>query len=394
LTELREDASVPDIVVTESELALLTAHALSKSRVGIDIESNGRFAYRGRIATVQVATEDGIFVIDPIAPGIAGDLSTFAPVLCAAGPVKVIHDVGFDARLLAEQGIRLGNVHDTALLASWLGRKATGLASLFASELGLPLDKSLQAQDWAARPLTPVSLEYLKEDVRHLFALDDRLWSEALSLGITEEVTVETEYRIASAERSIREPDPRPLFSRVKGAERLGRVELAVLRRLCLAREEQAKRLDAPAGELVQSGVLLAIAKAKPTSRAALPAIRSPFLRAGSSEVLEALLAAVTLGVSDAEPPPEEMTWLDGPKLDVGALKARREREARLSTWRKAEALRRGVNEQVVLPGHCVTEIATRDVKTPEDLALVAGFGDARALRYGADILAALAPPP
>jgi ribonuclease D len=394
LTEPREDVSVPDIVVTKSELGLLTAHALSRSRVAIDIESNGRFAYRGRIATVQVATEEGIFVIDPIAPGIAGDLSSFAPVLGAAGPVKVIHDVGFDARLLAEQGIALGNVHDTALLASWLGRKATGLASLFASELGLPLDKSLQAQDWAARPLTPVSLAYLREDVRHLFALDDRLWSEALSLGITPEVLVETEYRIASAERSVREPDPRPLFSRVKGAERLARVELAVLRRLCLAREEYAKRLDAPAGELVPSGVLLAIAKAKPRSRAALPSLRSPFLRAGSGELLDALLVAVTLGLSDREPPPEEMTWLDGPKLDAAVLKARREREARLSAWRKAEALRRGVNEQVVLPGHTVTEIVARDVKTQEELALVAGFGSARALRYGAAILAALLPPP
>jgi ribonuclease D len=384
---------LPDIVATRDQLASLALRAARAERIAVDLEANGRFAYRARVSTLQVACDGVVAIIDPLTPEIAGDLSPLAKLLSSDGPVKVIHDVGFDARLLAEAGLSMGNVHDTALLAQWLGRPATGLASLALSELQVTLDKSLQAQDWSERPLTPRSLQYLANDVGHLFALDDRLWNEATAAGITHEVLEETAYRLASAERAVREPDPRPAFSRVKGADRLTRSELSVLRRLVLARDKEAARLDTPAAELVVSGVLVAIAHARPASRRDLDRIRKPIARKDADRVAESLVAAVAHGVADGDVSDDDWAWLHPTKLPAETLKARREREARLSQWRRAEAKSRGVSEQVVVPGHCASDIIASEACDLDGLARVAGFGEARVARYGEAILLALRGP-
>jgi ribonuclease D len=386
----------PPIAVTRDDLAALVARAARSVRVALDLEANGRFAYRPRLSTLQFAFDGEVALVDPLSPELDGHLQALQPLLSSAGPVKVIHDVGFDARLLAEEGLTLGNVHDTALMAQWLARPATGLASLALAELGVTLDKSLQAQDWGARPLTERSLVYLADDVTHLLALDDRLWAEVVQADIVAEVLEETAYRLTTAERAIREPDPRPPFARVKGAEVLTREELVVLRRVAAARESEAMRLDTPAGELVPTAVLIAIARARPRSMPELARIRRPVARIDPERVGQALLESVRVASEDGALSPEDAAWFEHPKMPPAIVKARRDRESRLSAWRKAEAIARKVHEQVVLPGHCATEITAKDPKDLTALAEVGGIGAFRVTRYGEAILKALeekAPP-
>ena len=57
--------------------------------------------------------------------------------------------------------------------------------------------------------------------------------------------------------------------------------------------------------------------------------------------------------------------------------------------WRKREAQKRDVDEQVVLPGHCVKEIAEPETTDVESVMAVAGFGVCRA-RYAEEIVTAL----
>ena len=384
---------LPTLAVTRDALAAVADRAGNVARVAVDLEANGRFAYRARVSMIQLAWDDEVALIDPLAPELAHHLDLLQPLLSTSGPVKVIHDVGFDARLLADAGLTLGNVHDTALAAQWLGRAATGLSSLASSELGVMLDKSLQAQDWGARPLTEKSLLYLAADVAHLLALDDRLWGEVVQADIAEEILEETSFRLATAERSVREVDPRPAWTRVKGAEGLSASDLAVLRRVVMAREAEAKRLDTPAGELVPTAVLLAIAVKRPTTQADLSRIRTTISRLDSVNVALALLEAVRVGVGEGELGPADRAWFDAPKLPPLAIKARRDRESRLSAWRKAEAKARGVNEQVVLPGHCASEIVGLEVRNMDALGRVGGMGAFRLARYGDAILRTLDEP-
>ena len=176
--------SAPRIITSEAELTACATELGASSRVAFDLESNGLFVHRARTCTLQVAADGVIVIVDALATSIA----PLGFLLGENGPIKIVHDVSFDARMLAESGVFLGNVHDTSIAARMLGRTATGLASLMASELGLTMDKTLQHHDWSLRPIDEKQLGYLALDVAHLDALEQKLWSEAQAKGIDQEV--------------------------------------------------------------------------------------------------------------------------------------------------------------------------------------------------------------
>jgi ribonuclease D len=422
------------LITSATALAALAAEVSRAGRFAFDLEANGRFAYKARVCSVQLAWDGGTAIVD----ALATPLSPLADVLGEGGPIKIIHDVAFDARMLAETGIAVGNVRDTALAASFLGRSATGLSSLAQSELGVALDKTLQAHDWARRPLDAAMLAYLEKDVLHLAALCDRLWplvtgaarlpaSAGVTLGsgadaadagdgepgdragapaprldVTEgdapgsvsieaEVICETQYRIAQAIAGATLVDPRPGYTRIKGAEKLDAPALAVLRHLYEARDREAQRLDVPAGELVGQAAMIDLARYKPTDVDSLRRIRGAMPRHQGYAVARELVRAVKAGVADGDIPETDRAWVQRPALPMEVTKRRRAREARLLSWRKKEAKARGVNEQVVLPGHCLKDASEIEPATMEELAKVPGIGAFRVARDGPALLDALA---
>ena len=82
------------------------------------------------------------------------------------------------------------------------------------------------------------------------------------------------------------------------------------------------------------------------------------------------------------------------PDLPRDQVLLRNKIDGTLSRWRRAEAGRRGVDMQVVLPGHCTADVvgalASHEPAAPrgseqllEALSSVHGFGACRAARYG-----------
>lgn len=371
MTILEDEASLRDVV----------GRLGAADRVALDIESNGLFKYRATLCTVQLATADEALVVDPFATPLA----PLGPLLGEHGPRKIVHDVAFDARILAEAGIALGNVFDTSLAARMLGRTATGLATLL-GELGIDVDKRLQHHDWTERPITPAQLRYLTDDVRHLGALADVLGAEVAAAGIGEAIEEETRYRLAQAIAAAGTVDPRPPWVRLKGVDRVPRADLPILRRIADLREAKARSLDVPPYKVVGPDVLFAIAKAKPKTPSELEAIKGMTGRARS------LARAILEAVARPEPvPEEELALLDRPRLAPAVVKARRAREQRLTSWRKAVAKERGVDEQVVLPGHCLQDLA--DLTDVERIPSVPGLGAFRVAAYGDALAAALREP-
>lgn len=375
------------VVATASDVRGTVLEAAGARRLGVDLEASGMFSYRARTCTVQLAWDTGRRVA--IVDALAAPVSELAGLLGERGPVKVVHDVAFDARLLAESGVELGNVHDTAVAARMLGRTATGLASLLETELGVRIAKDMQQHDWRVRPLDASMLVYLAGDVAHLEALDRRLWDEVEARGIDAEVLEETRYRIACAVAAARTPPSGPPYLRIKGIDRMAERELAVLREVAEVREREAERRDVPPYRVANNEALLAVARARPTTPAEVARIRgigvaSPAARAFAAELARAVASAgETL-------PPEERARLERPRMPAAVVRARREREARLLAWRREEAKRRGVDEQVVLPGHCAKEIVGTDVATLLDVARVPGIGAFRLERDGEAIVRAL----
>jgi ribonuclease D len=373
----------PRLTTTASDLDQVLDAARSAPVVALDVEGNGLFAYRARLCTVQLAWTTAESTEVAIIDTLAVDPSRLAGLLGETGPTKILHDLSFDARLLLEAGVRLGNVRDTSVTARMLGRRATGLAALLAIELEIDISKGMQQHDWSRRPLGPREMSYLATDVIHLAKLDEKLRAEAQRLDIEQEVEQECRFKLASALGPS--PPGRPSYLRIRGAEALDAAGLAVLRRLVELREQIARSRDLPPFKIVNNDVLLEVARRKPASVTDLAqAWKGPSPPGAAAGFVE----AVRLGVADGKIPDADRELCGG--SPSAHASARRTKEKRLSAWRRAEAASRGVDEQVVLPGHCLKCLAAVEPITLSGVAEVPGIGSRRLFRYGATILALL----
>jgi ribonuclease D len=358
-------------------LADVACAASRAPRLALDVEGNGLFAYRPKLCTVQLAWQEAgathVAIIDSLAVSVAPLRDLLGP----AGPVKLLHDCTFDVRMLHEAGIELARVEDTSVTARFLGRQATGLASLLASDLGIQLSKRLQQHDWSQRPLSAEHMEYLAADVAHLADLTDVLRAEASRIGIEAEITEECAYKLSVSLAPPRER--RPTYLRIKGNTPLDAEHTAALRSLVRAREVLASELDVPAFRVAPSELLLEMARRMPRTLADLASYKMPFA-SRHPDAAARLLAAVT---SSPEAETDEDSKPEAPPFDRRIAQRRRARQKRLSAWRQAEAEARGVDEQVVLPGHCLSDLVDLEDVTVDAIASVSGIGAMRIERYG-----------
>jgi ribonuclease D len=359
------------------------ARASRADRIAVDVESNGLFVYRPSLCVLQLAWREGDATLVAIVDPLTVPLSPLAPVLGAEGPVKVLHDLTLDAQLLAGAGAPLARVRDTSVAARLLGKTSTGLAALLEGELGVAHDKRLQQHDWARRPLGEDELSYLAGDVIHLLDLDERLAAQAAAIDVAEEIEEEQAYKLATALAPRREPTP--AWMRVKGAESLDDRALVALRELHRAREDAAAARDVPPFKIATNELLLAMARRRPRSFEALAQIRGATAGLAGEHAQAWLDAIATEGEVSAEdrrriaPPPP-------PRQEIARRRALR---ARIMGFRRAEAARRGVPEQAVLPGHCADDVIDAIVAcdaSPDALCdailAVPGLGARRAARY------------
>jgi ribonuclease D len=361
-------------------------------RVAVDCESNAMHAHRAKVCVVQLAaaSEDApapeVYLVDTLRLGVGGALGW---LLSAEGPRKVLHDFGYDARILAAEGVTLGNADDTAVLARMLGEPATGLASLLGKRYGISLDKRFQQHDWARRPLRDDALAYLAGDVSNLGRLFASLAEESRALGIEDEVDCETVWCLrralddATDEARLR----RPPFARIKGYRELRGVARAVLREVAEDRERVAEARDLPIGRVLPNAMALAIARERPADRAALLALTGP--TNANSPWAHVWLEATARGVASPSLSPGDREYFAREEIpsDRGV---RKERSDRLSAWRREEAARRGVALQVVLPGHCIDALAASPPSSLEDLEGFMELGVSRRARYGEALLGLL----
>ena len=385
------------------DVGALAARAARAEAVAVDVEANGLFAYRPRLCTVQIAFREGDLNVVAIIDALQAPARPLAPMLGPEGPPKVLHDLTFDARLLDEAGAPLGNARDTSVVARFLGCTATGLAALLAAELGVRHGKELQQHDWAQRPIGHAELRYLAEDVRHLLALEARLTARAAALGIEDEIAAECAYKLASALRPPR--DGRPGYARIKGVAALDPLGRAILRRLTLAREAAAEAADVPPFKVAGNEVLLDLARRRPATLDALREV-SGATAGRAARSATAWLRAVEEGLRDGDVPDDDRILFAPPRPDRAALTRRRLLETQITVWRRFEAKERGLDEQVILPGHCAQDLldlvlgegatlagagaAPSPQTLREAIGRIAGFGTRRFERYG-DALSALA---
>jgi len=371
-------------IATTAELAELADRLMTVERVALDLEGDGLFRYRSRLCTLQLKLDDEVVLVDTLA---AWDPALMAAPLGPGGPLKVIHDAAFDARLLLAHGVQLGNVFDTALAARYLAAPATGLSALVLAHCGVEIDKGKQQADWGRRPLQEADIAYLRGDVEYLFPLHDALSASLSETGIEAQYAAELGYMLEQAQLPPRGPSEP--WMRIKGHRELSRSQRAVLREVARVREEEARRADVPLFRIMHDRVLLSVAQQCPRSRGAIKRIRGA-ANGRAAGVVADMLQAIERGLEGGEVPEVETTEAYPPAPSSAERGEKKRRQKALTTWRRTVAEARKVDPQVVLPGHCLQDIAGMAPTELSQLTQIAGLGDVRIARDGEAMLRAL----
>jgi len=288
----------PPLLATPGELAALAAQVGAAGRLAIDTEFMWERTYRPILGVVQVATDTSTAVIDTLA---VKDLSPLFPLLRDPKVPVVLHGGGQDLEIFAAlMGAPVRGVADTQVMAAFLGYGLqVGLTMLLERVLKVRIKKDQTYTDWTRRPLNAGQLVYAREDVAHLMPLYDRLRADLKTRGRT--AWVEEELRaLEDAGRFAELPDDER-YRTVRGWQRLGARELAVLRELAAWRERSAARANIRPNFIANDIVLTSLAVRPVTSIEELKQVRG--LTAGTVDRHgKGILAALRAGL---DCPPE-----------------------------------------------------------------------------------------
>lgn len=233
-----------EVIADQSIWENVAVRLAREPELAIDTESNSLHAYQEQVCLIQIGTPRETFLVDPLA---VRDLTSLGRLLANPAIIKDLHGADYDIRCFdRDYRFRIRSLFDTQIAARFLGSSTPNLASVLNDFLGVSIPKSqqLQRSDWAQRPLRAGAIDYAAGDVLHLVGLANSLRQKLASLGRLEWVAEECR---RMEQVRFRTPDPPEVaFLQVKGSDRLGPRELAVLRELFLWRQGKAKRLGYP----------------------------------------------------------------------------------------------------------------------------------------------------
>ncbi len=274
----------------------------TRNRIAIDTEFVRERTFFSQLCLVQVATDDDIFCVDPLAE-TDGDARAEFWELMTHSP-WTLHSGRQDVEVIYQSADAMPeSVFDTQVAAALLGyAPQMGYAGMVEELFDVRLAKTHTRADWSKRPLGPELLEYAAEDVIHLLPAHELLAERLQQLG-----------RLAWAEQDsadllrpqLYDIDPELAIARVKGARNLKGVAHGTAARLAAWREREAVRNNRPRQWIMKDKLLLDIAAARPTTReelTALPGMSPRTAGRASPDILAAVKAAKS-DDSDYKPP-------------------------------------------------------------------------------------------
>jgi len=367
------------LVNTSDALDEMYYRLLAAPVVAIDTESNSLFAYNEQVCLIQFSVPGQDYLVDSLA---LDDLSVIGHILADPEIEKVFHAAEYDVMSLRrDYQFEFVNLFDTMIASRIVGWERYGLASLLEDLFGVQTDKRMQRTNWGRRPLTEEQIEYARLDTHFLLALRDKLIHELNEQGRLREARAAFE-RVSQSEWHKKPFDPDD-FWRIKGAKDLDEDSQAVLRELCIYRDERARELDRPLFKVFNDRVLIELSQQVPRSFAELGRITG-LPRRMSSKERRALLAVIEAGLRAPPPAPPQRQANSRP--DEVVL----DRYEALRDWRRERAQARGVEPDVILSNRVLRELASQNPSSPEQLERSHILNEWERREYGPEVVALL----
>jgi ribonuclease D len=285
-------------VRTERELEELV-RALEPAEVfAVDTEFMRERTYFAKLCLVQIATDDVVAAVDPLA---VDDLGPLWELLLDGSRLKVLHAGEQDLEIFFRlTGDVPGPVFDTQVAAALASFPLqVGYGALVRELLGVELDKMDSYSDWSRRPLSEMQVEYAMNDVRHLTEVYRRLEARLAETGRRD--WLDEDFAALADPESYRVV-PEETWRRVKRRARLGRRELGILKHLAAWREREAMRIDVPRNRIGNDEALVQIAAKKPDTLEEVRVVRGlgdRTAKRSAGAIIEAVRAGLAMPESE-----------------------------------------------------------------------------------------------
>lgn len=363
---------------SQADLAHLVDTLMHEPLLAIDTESNSLYAYHERVCLIQLSTRSQDYIVDPLA---LDNLDALMPIMASPDIEKVFHAAEYDVMCMKRDfGFAFCNIFDTMLAARICGLKTVGLGAILEEYAGIKMDKSHQRDDWGRRPLSPESLLYAQMDTHFLPYLRDELYTFLQKLGHFQEAQEIFDELCALPVAAHRQFEPSD-FWHLGLPNMLKKPEMLILRELYQLREEIAQEEDLPPFKVMTNNVLVALARATPTTLGDIGRVSGISADQGQRYGVR-ILRAVERGKSARRLPPPPRNHPPDPRVT--------ERYTMLHSWRKERALQRGVDSDVIISKQTLWDLAHKNPSTLDELRGIQGMGPWRSAAYGEEILKVL----
>ncbi len=244
-------AEVQNFTLIETSEALKSFYEENKSAewLGFDTEFVGEKRFHTLLCLIQIASEHGYYLIDPIK---LKDIGLFLKLIEDPGIVKITHAGENDYRLLKKYyNVLPKNVFDVQIAAGFVGYKyPISFGKIVEKELKVYLRKGYTVSDWESRPFNQKQLKYALDDVVYLKKLYDNLRNKLEKLDRIDWVAEEFRKREAEEYYYIdpnREAFQNSLILGLSLKDQVFLIRLYQWRRAEAARKDYSKEMILPA---------------------------------------------------------------------------------------------------------------------------------------------------
>jgi len=251
------------LIDSSAELSAVLAEHREHSHVAVDTEFRRRDTFYPQVALLQLCWGGDAFLIDPL---LLDDLAALKTWLADPAQVKFLHSASEDLEVFAHWlDVLPAPLFDTQRAAALVGLGGgQSYRALVASFHDIDLPKDETQSDWLQRPLTDRQAEYAALDVTYLHPIGLKLEALARELGRLDWVL---------EEGARLRPGGKPPISKFRSAHKLSPRQQWALSELVDWRETEAKGRDRPRSWILSDKVVMATARALPSTVRELSAV-------------------------------------------------------------------------------------------------------------------------